>query len=41
VTTAPFPDAKPEIPEFVQTARAQIEELDRWEQVAEQEARVA
>ena len=27
-------------PEFVQTARAQIEELDRWEQVTEDEARM-
>ncbi|NLD44644.1 MAG: DegT/DnrJ/EryC1/StrS family aminotransferase [Chloroflexi bacterium] len=29
------------IPEFVQTARAQIEELDRWEQMTEEEARLA
>lgn len=28
------------IPEFVQTARAQIEELDRWQQITEEEARL-
>jgi dTDP-4-amino-4,6-dideoxygalactose transaminase len=32
---------EPKIPEFVQTARAQIEELDRWQQITEEEARVA
>ncbi|MCD6520937.1 MAG: DegT/DnrJ/EryC1/StrS family aminotransferase [Anaerolineae bacterium] len=32
---------QPEIPEFVQTARAQIEELDRWQQITEEEARLA
>jgi dTDP-4-amino-4,6-dideoxygalactose transaminase len=30
-----------EIPEFVQTARAQIEELDNWRQITEDEARLA
>jgi perosamine synthetase len=32
---------EPKIPEFVQTARAQIEELDRWQQITEEEARMA
>jgi len=32
---------EPRIPEFVQTARAQIEELDRWQQITEEEARLA
>ncbi|MBN1402116.1 MAG: DegT/DnrJ/EryC1/StrS family aminotransferase [Anaerolineae bacterium] len=32
---------KHEVPEFVQTARAQIEELDNWQQITEQEARTA
>jgi len=30
-----------QVPEFVQTARAQIEELDRWQQMTEEEARMA
>ncbi len=34
-------DQEPKIPEFVQTARAQIEELDRWQQITEEEARMA
>ena len=34
-------DKEPKIPEFVQTARAQIEELDRWQQITEEEARMA
>jgi len=34
-------EEQPEVPEFVQTARAQMEELDRWEQIAEEEARLA
>ncbi len=34
-------DQKPAIPEFVQTARAQIEELDRWQQITEREAQMA
>ncbi|MHB0858571.1 MAG: DegT/DnrJ/EryC1/StrS family aminotransferase [Anaerolineae bacterium] len=29
------------LPEFVQTARAQMEELDRWQQITEEEARTA
>ncbi len=32
---------EPAIPEFVQTARAQIEELDRWQQITEEEAHLA
>ena len=34
-------DDQHEVPEFVQTARAQMEELDRWEQITEEEARLA
>ncbi|HHX42886.1 MAG TPA: DegT/DnrJ/EryC1/StrS family aminotransferase [Chloroflexi bacterium] len=34
-------DEQHEVPEFVQTARAQMEELDRWEQITEEEARLA
>jgi len=34
-------EQEPKIPEFVQTARAQIEELDRWQQITEEEARMA
>ena len=30
-----------QVPEFVQTARAQIEELDHWQQMTEEEARMA
>ena len=37
----PVPHTAPEIPEFVQTARSQIEELDRWNQITEDEARTA
>ncbi len=35
------PQGESRIPEFVQTARAQIEELDRWRQVTEEEAQMA
>ena len=32
---------QPQVPEFVQTARSQIEELDNWRQITEEEARLA
>ena len=35
------PTDEQRIAEFVQTARAQIEELDRWQQTTEEEARLA
>ena len=38
--TNPQEQAEPRIPEFVQTARDQLEELDNWQQITEEEARV-